>query len=171
MAMTASPSAVSLKNAGNSGKAGELAVIGVVPCPNCHSKLMLLPPGFPLFDVQCTRCMFRAQVKTVGRQPKDQIFGAGWDVLEKTLKTGQLIPPLLLNFEWRDAATGRDRHEVYFYPFLTKDNVRRRQRSLSGQRPGYKEFNYVGLLNVPQMRLFPPSPKRGARIRDHGAGE
>jgi hypothetical protein len=83
-------------------------------------------------------------------------------VLEKTLKTGQLIPPLLLNFQWTDGATSELRHEVYFFPFLTKDNVRRRQRSASGQRPGYKEFNYVGLLNVPQMRLFPPSPKRKA---------
>jgi len=93
--------------------------------------------------------------------PKDQIFGAGWDVLEKTLKTGQLIPPLLLNFQWTEGATGKDRHEVYFYPFLTKDNVRRRQRSLKGQRPGYKEFNYVGLFNVPRMKLFPPTRKRG----------
>jgi len=165
--MTAYSSDFSSNASGKSGKAGELAVVRVVPCPNCQSKLMLLPPGFPLFDVQCTRCMFRAQVKTVRRvaPPKDQIFGAGWDVLEKTLKTGQLIPPLILNFEWTDSKTGEVRHEVYFYPFLTKDNVRKRERSEGGQRPGYKEFNYVGLLNVPQMRLFPPSPKRRARSK------
>jgi len=145
---------------GESGTKGEKDVVAAVGCPNCRSKLMLLPPGFPLFDVQCTRCMFRAQVKTVRAAPlKDQIFGAGWDVLEKTLKTGQLIPPLLLNFHWRDAA-GDNRQEVYFYPFLTKDNVRKRQRSLTGLRPGYKEFNYVGLLDVPQIRLYPPSEKR-----------
>jgi len=142
--------------AGDSGKAGEQAVVEVVSCPNCHSKLMLLPPGFPLFDVQCTRCMFRAQVKTVRcPPPKDQIFGAGWDVLDKTLKSGQLIPPLLLNFQWTEKTTGSQRHEVYFFPFLTKANVRMRQRSQEGQRPGYKEFNYVGLLHLPQMKLFP----------------
>ncbi len=154
---------VNWSNLGKAGKAGEEAVVEVVRCPNCQSKLMLLPPGFPLFDVQCTRCMFRAQIKTVrAAPPKDQIFGAGWDVLEKTLKSGQLIPPLLLNFQWVDGATNEPRHEVYFFPFLTKDNVRRRQRK-SGQRSGYKEFNYVGLINVPhmKMKLFPPpSPKR-----------
>lgn len=117
---------------------------------------MSLPVGFPLFDVQCTRCMFRAQVKTARcAPPKDQIFGAGWDVLEKTRKTGQLIPPLLVNYQWQDASTGQARHEIYFFPFLTSCNIRRRQRSLDGQRPGYKEFNYVGLLTAPQMRLFP----------------
>jgi hypothetical protein len=115
--------------------------------------------------------MFRAQVKTARcPPPKDQIFGAGWDVLEKTLKTGQLIPPLLLNFQWTDAVTGEERPEVYFYPFLTKNNVRKRQRSLNGQRPGYKEFNYVGLLNVPQMRVFPSSP-RGRSSNNDGAAE
>jgi hypothetical protein len=150
--------AFDIRKAGHSGKAGELAVVDVVACPNCRSRLMQLPPGFPLFDVQCTRCMFRAQVKTVrSGPPKDQIFGAGWDVLEKTLKTGQLIPPLLLNFQWADGATRTRRQEVYFFPFLTKDNVRRRQRSEGGQRPGYREFNYVGLLTLPHMRLFPPS--------------
>jgi hypothetical protein len=150
-----------LRKAGTSGRAGEAAVVEVVRCPNCQSKLLLLPPGFPLFDVQCTRCMFRAQVKTVRAAPlKDQVFGAGWDVLEKSLKAGQLIPPLILNFQWVDGATNAKRHEVYFYPFLTKDNVRRRQRSDRGQRPGYKEFNYVGLLTVPQMKLFPPSPRK-----------
>jgi hypothetical protein len=98
--------------------------------------------------------MFRAQVKTVRfAPPKDQIFGAGWDVLEKTLKTGQLIPPLLVNFQWSAGATTRARQEVHFFPFLTKDNVRKRQRSEGGQRPGYREFNYVGLLKAPQIRL------------------
>ena len=145
-----------------SGTAGELAVIEVVPCPNCQSQLMALPAGFPLFDVQCTRCMFRAQVKTARcAPPKDQIFGAGWDVLEKTRKTGQLIPPLLVNFQRQDAA-GKTRQEVYFFQFLTNENIRRRQRSQDGKRPGYREFNYVGLLNAPQMRLFPPSERRRA---------
>jgi len=138
-------------------------VVDVVPCPNCRSKLVLLPPGFPLFDVQCTRCMFRAQVKTARcAPPRDQIFGAGWDVLDKTRKTGQLIPPLIVNFQWPDKANGKERQVVYFFPFLTKDNIKKRQRSAAGQRPGYKEFNYVGLRddNMPRMMLFPTSRRR-----------
>jgi hypothetical protein len=99
--------------------------------------------------------MFRAQVKTNRCRPKDQIFGAGWEILDRTLKTGQLIPPLLVNYEWSDRA-GKNWHEVYFFPFLTKDNLRQHKRSLGGQRPGYKQFNYVGLLKAPQVKLFPP---------------
>jgi hypothetical protein len=91
-------------------------------------------------------------------------------VLDKTLKSGHLIPPLLLNFQWVDATTSKDRQEVYFFPFLTKNNVRRRQRSMSGQRPGYKEFNYVGLVNAPQMRLFPPVLRRAAVSPDERVG-
>jgi hypothetical protein len=148
-------------SAGESGKAGEHWVTRAIPCPNCQSKLTLLPPGFPLFDVQCSRCLFRAQVKTNRCRPKDQIFGAGWEILDKTLKTGQLIPPLLVNFEWSDKA-GKKRHEVHFFPFLTKANIRRHKRSMRGQRPGYKQFNYVGLRNAPSVQLFPSSLKRRA---------
>jgi len=101
--------------------------------------------------------MFRAQIKTLRCAPlKDQIFGAGWDILEKTLKSGHLIPPLLVNFQWSDEAPGKNQQEVYFFPFLTLDNLKRRQRSNDGAHPNYKEFNYVGLLTAPHIRLFPP---------------
>ena len=110
--------------------------------------------------------MFRAQVKTARcAPPRDQIFGAGWDVLDKTRKTGQLIPPLIVNYQWQDRATGKNHQVVYFFPFLTKDNIRKRERSDRGQRPGYKEFNYVGLRddNMPRMTLFPKGPRRRAK--------
>lgn len=73
--------------AGNqeAGAAGERDVCENVPCPNCGKKLVLLPPGFPLFDVQCSRCLFRAQVKTVASRPRGRIQGAGWDIYEKVL--------------------------------------------------------------------------------------
>ena len=57
-----------------SGDDGEKEVCGFVPCPNCGKKLMLLPPNYPLYDVQCTGCSFRAQVKTNNTRPKAQIF-------------------------------------------------------------------------------------------------
>ena len=55
-----------------------------------------------MYDVQCTGCTFRAQVKTNNCKPKSEIFGAGWDIIEKVMKAGFVIPPLLANFKWRD---------------------------------------------------------------------
>jgi len=59
------------------GDQGEDEVVQKVKCPNCRSKLMKLPPSFPLYDVQCTRCLFRAQIKSARCKPKNEIFGAG----------------------------------------------------------------------------------------------
>ena len=98
-----------------SGDRGEEEVIDLVPCPNCNKKLMLLPSGYPLFDVQCTGCSFRAQVKTNQSKPKGIVFGAGWEIMDKVLKSGFLTPPLILNFKWTDA--GKERQEI---PFCAK---------------------------------------------------
>jgi hypothetical protein len=139
----------------DSGQKGESEIVRDVGCPNCGARLMKLPSSFSLFDVQCVRCLFRAQVKTARCKPKGEIFGAGWSILEKNLKAGHMIPPLIVNFQWKDRAH-RIRRMVYFFPFLTSDNIRRRQRSKRGKRPGYKEFNYVGLFddNVPRKLLL-----------------
>ena len=52
--------------AGNkiAGDFGEQEIVDKMPCPNCGKTLMLLPKNYPLFDLQCTGCSFRAQVKT-----------------------------------------------------------------------------------------------------------
>ena len=67
--------------AGNkvNGDAGEQDVVDKVPCPNCGKKLMLLPPNYPMCDVQCTGCNFRAQIKTNRHKPMSEIFGAVTD--------------------------------------------------------------------------------------------
>jgi len=122
---------------------------------------MKLPSSFPLFDVRCVRCLFRAQVKTARCKPKGEIFGAGWSILEKNLKAGHMIPPLIVNFQWKDRSR-RIARKVFFFPFLTQQNIRKRQRSKHGRRPEYKEFNYIGLLdkNVPHKVLLEvPSPR------------
>jgi len=72
----------------DSGDVGEREVVNLVPCPNCKKKLMQLPPSYPLYDLQCTGCSFRVQVKTNNSKPKKEIFGAGWEVVEKVLKSG-----------------------------------------------------------------------------------
>lgn len=75
-----------------SGDLGEQEVVDLVPCPNCSKKLMKLPSNYPLYDVQCTGCSFRAQVKTNQNKPKNIIFGAGWQVMSKVLKSGFMVP-------------------------------------------------------------------------------
>lgn len=135
-----------------SGDSGELEVVELVKCPNCHSKLMLLPASFPLYDIQCTRCLFRAQIKTSNSKPTGTIRGAGWDIYEKVLKAGHLAPPLIVNYHWSDAAGIH--HEIRFYPFIAKENVQKYTLSPTARRANYRMFNYVGLSNLPYVRLF-----------------
>jgi DNA-directed RNA polymerase subunit RPC12/RpoP len=100
------------------GDAGEKQVVDLVPCPNCGKELMVLPPNYPLFDVQCSGCSFRAQIKTVNSEPKDTIRGAGWDIIDKVLKSGYITPPLIVNFVWTKREVKYQ--EIRFYPFVPK---------------------------------------------------
>ncbi len=59
------------------GDLGEKEVVEKVSCPNCGKRLMQLPPNYPLYDLQCSSCSFRAPVKTNKSKPKDEIFRAG----------------------------------------------------------------------------------------------
>ena len=67
------------------GDKGEKEIVKLVKCPNCRKELMLLPTNYPLYDIQCTACQFRAQIKTNNWKPKSEVFGAGWDIMEKVL--------------------------------------------------------------------------------------
>ena len=134
------------------GDAGEHDVVDKVPCPNCGKKLMLLPPNYPMCDVQCTGCNFRAQIKTNRHKPMSEIFGAGWDVTDKVLKSGYLMPSLIANYVWVDK-TG-EHQEIRFYPFIPKVNLRKRQLSATARRANYRMFNYVGLDRLPYFTLL-----------------
>ena len=135
-----------------SGDAGEQEVVDLVPCPNCNKKLMLLPKNYPLYDVQCVGCSFRAQVKTNQCKPKSEIFGAGWDIMEKVLKSGFITPPLITNFKWIDKAG--DHQEIRFYPFIPKKNLKMHQLSPIARRANYKMFNYIGIDEIPFFTLY-----------------
>ncbi len=134
------------------GDAGELDVCEKVTCPNCGKKLMILPPNYPLFDLQCTGCSFRAQVKTNKSKPKKEIFGAGWDIMEKVLKSGYTVPPLITNFIWEEKDS--QKQEIRFYPFIPKDNLKKKILSPEARRANYKMFNYIGLDKLPYFKLF-----------------
>lgn len=135
-----------------SGDAGELEVVELVPCPNCFKSLMVLPKNYPLFDIQCTGCNFRAQVKTNFSRPKDEIFGAGWNIMDKVTKSGFIIPPLIANFKWIE--NGQEKQEIRFYPFIPKINLRKRQLSPTARRANYWMFNYIGLEILPFFSLY-----------------
>lgn len=134
-----------------SGDLGEKEVIKLVPCPNCKKELMVLPPSFPLFDVQCTGCSFRAQVKTNVSKPKKEIFGAGWEIMDKVTKSGYIIPPLIVNFKWLEK--GLQKQEVRFYPFVPKINLKKYKLSEKARRANYWMFRYIGLDSLPYFVL------------------
>ena len=134
------------------GDAGELEVTKLVPCPNCGKRLMSLPKNYPLYDIQCTGCLFRAQVKTNNSRPKPVIFGAGWDIISKVMKSGYMIPPLITNFKWKDKISTH--HEIRFYPFVPKINLKMHQLSSTARRANYKMFNYIGIDEIPFFILY-----------------
>ena len=130
------------------GDKGEDEVITLISCPNCLKQLMLLPPNYPLYDVQCTACSFRAQIKTINSKPKNLIFGAGWDIMEKVLKSGFITPPLIVNFKWEAG------QEIRFYPFVPKANLSKYQLSETARRANYRMFHYTGLDKLPHFVLY-----------------
>jgi hypothetical protein len=135
-----------------SGDLGEQEVVKLVLCPNCNKKLMFLPASYPLYDIQCTGCTFRAQVKTNLCKPKSEILGAGWDIMEKVLKAGFISPALFLNFKWTEK--NRRHQEIRFYPFIPKINLKKR---FTVVKKPYRElwmFNYIGMNEVPHFVLY-----------------
>jgi hypothetical protein len=149
--------------AGNkvAGDIGEREVVKLVPCPNCGQKLMLLPPGYPLFDVQCTGCAFRAQVKTNNNKKATtakEIFGATWAIMEKVLKSGFITPPLIANFKWIEG--GVKRQEIRFYPFVPKRNLKKYFTKIKNPPRELWMFNYIGIDTLPHFVLYPKKQKQ-----------
>lgn len=136
----------------DAGLCGEKEVVKLVACPNCAKKLQLLPKNYPMYDVQCTACSFRAQVKTNNCKPKYQIFGAGWDILSKVLKAGYMIPPLIANFCWTEG--GKRRQVILFFPFIPRDHIKKTKASREDGKV-YRMFNYIGLDQLPRIQLYP----------------
>ncbi len=135
------------------GDKGEQEVVDLVPCPNCGKALMRLPTGYPLYDVQCVGCNFRAQVKTNKIKPTvKEIHGAGWEIVEKVLKSGFLMPPLIANFKWKEK--GIDRQEIRFYPFVPKKNLKKYLADIKSRDRKYWMFNYINLNELPHFVVY-----------------
>jgi DNA-directed RNA polymerase subunit RPC12/RpoP len=130
------------------GDAGETEIIEKIKCPNCNKELMLLPKGYPLYDIQCKACNFRVQVKSNNTKPKDIIRGAGWDIMDKVLKSGFLVPPLIVNFKWKES--GNCKQEVRFYPFIRKINLTKYVADIKSRGRLYRMFNY----NLKKLKYY-----------------
>lgn len=130
------------------GDEGEIDVTEKVKCPNCTKKLMLLPKGYPLYDLQCTACNFRAQVKSTRTKPKDVIRGAGWDIMDKVLKSGFLVPSLIVNFRWKEKNVNYQ--EIRFYPFIKKTDLMKYTANIKSRGRIYKMFNY----NLKDLKFY-----------------
>ncbi len=130
----------------------EAEVVKLIPCPNCNKKLMLLPRNYPLYDTQCTGCSFRAQIKTVNSKPKSVFFGAGWQIINKVLKSGFLSPMLIVNFKWTEKKWKHQ--EIRFYPFVPKANLCKYTLSKTARRANYQIFHYKDMNKIPYFILY-----------------
>lgn len=106
------------------GEEAESFVVEHVRCPSCGSALRQLPPGYPLFDVQCSACLFRAQVKRVQEKPRSRLRGGSWSVVSTYLRTGQLLPPMFVCFDWPRSKP--EPGAVFFFPLVPAKNVVKR---------------------------------------------
>jgi hypothetical protein len=117
---------------------------------------MLLPKNYPLYDVQCRKCLFRAQVKSFRTKPANEMFGAGWDIIHKTLKSGYLVPALIINCRWKEK--GKRRHVVRFYPFVPRTNLKNRTAHIKApatrRQRTYRMFNYTEMDKLPFLTLY-----------------
>lgn len=134
------------------GVRGEREVIKLVSCPNCGKKLIALPSNYPLYDVQCTGCSFRAQIKTNNSKPKNEIFGATWEIMDKVLKAGFITPALLVNFQWFE--NSKKHSEIRFYPFVPRRNLRKRFTKIKNPKRALWMFNYTGMNDMKRVPYF-----------------
>jgi hypothetical protein len=133
------------------GDSGERKITKKAPCPNCNKKLKELSKNNPLYDVQCEACCFRAQVKTSISHLKSTVRGAGWDIIHKVLKAGNIAPPLIVSFNWKEG--NRTKSEILFFPFVTKNHMKNYPLGKGHRQEGYRMFDYVELTKLPHFRL------------------
>ena len=138
------------------GEQAEAFVVASISCPSCGKELQMLPRGYPLFDVQCSRCLFRAQVKRVQEKPRSRLRGGSWNVVNLYLRTGHLLPPMFVCFAW--PRTSPVPGVVYFFPFVPRTSVVKRvlsERHLTDA--GRAMVEYQGMLDLPYGIVYESS--------------
>ena len=132
------------------GEAAEQLIADRVPCPSCGSALQQLARGYPLFDIQCSKCLFRAQVKRVHEPPRSRLRGGSWNVVNTYLRTGQLLPPMFVCFGWPRLLA--EPSAIYFFPIVPAKNVTKRVLSETHKTDaGRAMVEYRDMLSLPHQ--------------------
>jgi hypothetical protein len=134
------------------GTEAERFIIDQLSCPSCGSSLRQLPTGYPLYDLECVRCLFRAQVKRVKAGPRDRLRGGSYDLVSHHLKTGHLLPPLFVCFGWATGAVNPS--EVWLFPLVPAKNVKLRVLSEKHSTPGRRMAEYVEMRKLPHAVVW-----------------
>ena len=72
--------------------------------------------------------------------------------MDKVLKAGYIIPPLILNFKWTEKGT--EKQEIRFYPFVPKKNLSHYKLSETARRANYEMFTYIGMDKLPYLLIY-----------------
>jgi hypothetical protein len=137
-------------------ESGERAVEFVLlqtKCPYCVKALVDLPRATPVYDVACSRCEFRAQVKSVETPKRSRIRGASARPLAGLRLAGKLSPPLIVVWGWDGEA--RSAAEVSLFPLVPWSHVRERVLPPNhATMAGRLMVDYHDLKNVPHFTLY-----------------
>lgn len=129
----------------DSGEFGEKEVCELLPCPNCGGRLFQLAKNNPLYDIACSKCLFRAQVKTPGKDFSGKfIRGAGWNILDKAMKAGIIIPPVILNLK----------SEIRFYPYIPKTALMKRTAKIKQKGKEEPRIHLMFDYNLSDLKYF-----------------
>ena len=109
-----------------------------------------------MFDLQCTACLFRAQVKRVQEKPRSRLRGGSWNVVSLYLRTGQLLPPMFVCFGWPRLQPAPA--AIYFFPLVPAKNVVKRVLSERHKTDaGRSMAEYRDMLSLPHQIVFDPA--------------
>lgn len=70
--------------------------------------------------------------------------------MEKVVKAGFLVPPLIVNHKWTEGDVAKQ--EIRFYPFVMRRNLIKRVANIHGGKRIYNMFDY-DLSGLPHFVL------------------
>jgi hypothetical protein len=128
-------------------------VVAHALCPYCGKTLACLPTATPVYDVACTRCEFRAQVKSVETPPRPRIRGASARPLAGLRLAGKLSPPIIVVWGWNGVE--RTAQSITLFPLVPWANIRERVLPLKHKtEAGRLMVDYHNLASLPQISLY-----------------
>jgi hypothetical protein len=71
--------------------------------------------------------------------------------MSKVLKSGFLVPPLIVQFIWTE--NRRHQRSIRFFPFVPKSNLKHYRLSANARQADYAMFVYADLLTLPGFQF------------------